>query len=88
VDVFRVAVVPQSPEQENSIVGLLKDLKKEHIAGGWAYVSEPYYSERYAEIISAQYRALNVFSVVFKPGNIEKLGKYVKKKQNPTESGN
>ncbi len=81
VDVFRVAVVPQSPEQENAIAGLLKDLKKEHVAGGWAYVSEPYYSERYAEIISAQYRALNVFSVVFKPGNIEKLSKYVKAKK-------
>ena len=83
VDVFRVAVVPQSPEQENAIAELLKDLKKEHIAGGWAYVSEPYYSERYAEIISAQYRALNVFSVVFKPGNIEKLSKYVKNQDNP-----
>ena len=54
VDVYRVAVVPQSKEQEEAIEGLLKDLTKEHIAGGWAYVSEAYYSERYAGIISAQ----------------------------------
>ncbi len=80
VDVFRVAVVPQSPEQEASVASLLKDLTKEHIAGGWAYVSEAYYSERYAEIISAQYRSLNVFSVVFKPNNLEKLEKFVKNK--------
>ncbi len=81
VDVYRVAVVPQSKEQEEAIEGLLKDLTKEHIAGGWAYVSEAYYSERYAGIISAQYRALLVFSVVFKPNNMEQLEKYVKEKK-------
>jgi TRAP transporter TAXI family solute receptor len=81
VDVYRVAVVPQSKEQEEAIEGLLKDLTKEHIAGGWAYVSESYYSERYAGIISAQYRALKVFSVVFKPNNMEQLEKYVKEKE-------
>jgi TRAP transporter TAXI family solute receptor len=81
VDVFMVAVVPQSPEQEAAVEELLKDLKKEHIAGGWAYTSEAYYSERYAGIISAQYRALNVFSVVFKPNNMEPLEKYVKEKE-------
>lgn len=82
VDVFMVAVIPQSPKQEEAIMSLLKDLKKEEIAGGWAYVSEGYYSERYAGIISAQYRALQVFSVVFKPNNMEKLEKYVKEKDN------
>jgi len=81
VDVYQVAVVPQSKEQEQAVEELLKDLKKEFIAGGWAYVSEAYYSERYAEIISAQYRALKVFSVVFKPNNLEKLEKYVKEKK-------
>ena len=80
VDVFMVAVVPQSAEQETAVEGLLKDLKREHIAGGWAYTSEAYYSERYAGIISAQYRALNIFSVVFKPNNMESLEKYVQEK--------
>ena len=79
VDVYKVAVVPQSEEQENAIEGLLKDLKKEHIAGGWAYISEAYYSERYAGIISAQYRSLKVFSVVFKPNKIDDLKRFVSK---------
>lgn len=78
IDIFKVAVVPQSIEQENSVNELLKDLNKEQIAGGWAYISESYYSERYAGIISAQYRALKVFSVVFKPNNIEEIEQYVK----------
>ena len=80
VDIFKVAVVPQSEEQEKAVLDLLKDLNKEEIAGGWAFVSEAYYSERYAGIISAQYRALKVFSVVFKPNEIEKLERYVKEK--------
>jgi len=81
VDVFKVAVVPQSAEQEKAIEALLKDLKKEHIAGGWAYISETYYSERYAEIISAQYRAFDIFSVVFKFNNLQPLEKYVQEKE-------
>lgn len=80
VDIFKVAVVPQSEEQEKAILDLLKDLNREEIAGGWAFVSEAYYSERYAGIISAQYRAFKVFSVVFKPNEIEKLERYVKEK--------
>jgi len=81
VDVFMVAVVPQSPEQEKAVENLLKELKKEYVAGGWAYISEAYYSERYASIISAQYRALNVFSIVFNPKNTEPLDKIIGEKK-------
>ncbi len=71
LEIYRVAVVPQSLEQEDAVAKLLKNLKKEKIAGGFAYLSEPYYSERYAEMISAQYRALHVFSVVVKPKHLQ-----------------
>ena len=71
VEVFKVAVVPQSDTQEALIADQLKEyLKKEHIAGGFAYLSEPYFSERYAEIISNRYRSLNIFAVVVKPNHI------------------
>lgn len=67
LQVFKVAVVPQSQEQDDAVSKLLKDLNREKIAGGYAYLSQSYYSERYAEMISAQYRAIQVFSVVVKP---------------------
>jgi TRAP transporter TAXI family solute receptor len=67
LEVFKVAVVPQSQEQDEAVKQLLKDLSREKIAGGYAYLSQSYYSERYAEMISAQYRAIQVFSVVVKP---------------------
>ena len=70
LEVFRVAVVPQSQEQDDAVSKLLNNLEKEKIAGGYAYLSESYYSERYAEIISAQYRAIHVFSVVIKPKHL------------------
>jgi len=69
-DVFRVAVVPRNDEQEKIIESRFKDLQKTEVAGGYAYVSDEFYSETYAEIISAQYRTINVFSVVFKPNHI------------------
>jgi hypothetical protein len=68
---FRVAVVPQDKEQEKAISTLLeRELSKENIAGGRAYISEPFFSEQYAEIICERYRALNVFTVVVKPEQI------------------
>ena len=70
LDEFRVAVVPQSQEQDDAVSKLLNNLNKEKIAGGYAYLSEPYFSERYADIISAQYRAIHVFSVVVKPKSL------------------
>ncbi len=69
--VFHVAVVPQDTEQEKAIGTLLQnELKKEKIAGGSAYLSEPFFSEQYAEIVCERYRALNIFTVVVKPDQI------------------
>lgn len=71
VEVFKVALVPQSIEEEEMIKNSIVELSKENIAGGFAYLSEPFYSEKYAEIVSAKYRKLNVFSVVFKPDHFK-----------------
>ena len=78
LEIYRVAVVPQSQEQDDAVSKLLNNLQKEKIAGGYAYLSEPYFSERYAEIISSQYRAIHVFSVVIKPKQL-KDDEFVKK---------
>ncbi len=70
VDIFKVAVVPQNTEQDNAIQSRFKELHKVEIAGGFAYLSESFFSEKYAEEISKQYRTFNVFSLVFNPRTI------------------
>ncbi len=62
-DVHYVAVVPQSEEQERAILNLVPQLSKKQIAGGNAFVTGPFYSEKYANIVCGQYRILNFFSV-------------------------
>ncbi len=58
-----VAVVPQSVDQEKSIVNLVPKLIKRPIAGGYAFVTGPFFSEKYAQIICEEYRAFHFFSV-------------------------
>lgn len=58
-----VAVVPQSPDQEKSIVNLIPKLVKKQIAGGYAFVTGPFFSDKYAQIICEEYRAFSFFSV-------------------------
>lgn len=89
VDFFKVAVVPQNSNQDNAIRSRFPELDRVEIAGGFAYLTEGFYSEDYAEEVSMQYRAFNVFSVVFKPRMINKfedLGKIIdEEKKNSTE---
>jgi len=73
VDYFKVAVVPQNNDQDNAIRSRFPELDRVEIAGGFAYLTEGFYSEDYAEEVSMQYRAFNVFSVVFKPRMINKF---------------
>jgi TRAP transporter TAXI family solute receptor len=73
VDFFKVAVVPQNADQDNAIRSRFPELERVEIAGGFAYLTEGFYSEDYAEEVSMQYRAFNVFSVVFKPNMINKF---------------
>jgi TRAP transporter TAXI family solute receptor len=70
VEYFKIAVVPQNPQQEEAIAARFPNLNKVEIAGGFAFISESYYSEDYAEEVSLQYRSLHIFSIVFKPKNI------------------
>ncbi|MBN2746168.1 MAG: TAXI family TRAP transporter solute-binding subunit, partial [Bacteroidales bacterium] len=58
LQVFQVALVPQNSEQDQAISARIPNLIRERIAGGYAYLSAPYFSERYAEMISAQYRSM------------------------------
>lgn len=85
VDFFKVAVVPQNSEQDNAIRSRFPELERVEIAGGFAYLTEGFYSEDYAEEVSMQYRAFNVFSVVFKPRMINKfedLGAIIEEEKN------
>jgi hypothetical protein len=61
---FAVTLVPQSDQQDAAIQSVLPDLEKEAIAGGAAYVVGRFFSLRYAEMVSRQYRDLNVFTTV------------------------
>ncbi|RLD44399.1 MAG: hypothetical protein DRI86_07610 [Bacteroidetes bacterium] len=70
IDIFKVAVVPQNDEQENAVQSRFNELTKVEIAGGYAYLSENFHSEKYAEEVSKQYRSFNVFSLVFNPRTV------------------
>ncbi len=61
---FWVAVVPQSDEQDRAIRAVLPNARKEPVAGGTAYVVGRFFSNQYANVVSEQYRALNVFTTV------------------------
>lgn len=75
---FGVAVVPQSPQQDDAIAALLPGLARRSIAGGEAYVVGPYFSDSFAAVVGEQYRRLGFFSTVVEldtvyaaPGTIE-----------------
>ncbi len=59
-----IAVVPQDEKQDRAIGSLLPDVPKRKVEGGLAYVTGPYHSERYAEVICDGYRSLNFFATV------------------------
>jgi hypothetical protein len=68
---FAVALVPQSDLQDQAIRSFLPELEKEEIAGGTAYVVGRFFSNRYAEVVSQQYRSLNVFTSVLRSSGTE-----------------
>jgi tellurite resistance protein len=59
-----VAVVPRTHEQELAMETLLRGVRRQSMVGGTAFVAGPFYSKKYAELVSQQHRALNFFSVV------------------------
>jgi hypothetical protein len=61
---FAVVLVPQGAEQDQAIAAVLPDLPKRELHGGLVYVAGTYHSFDFAELVSAQYRALNFFTAV------------------------
>lgn len=59
-----VAVVPQDPDQDRALGGLLPDLEKRPLEGGMAYPVGPFFSYRYANVVAEQYRAMKFFATV------------------------
>jgi hypothetical protein len=61
---YAVVLVPQGAEQDRAIALVLPDLPRREMHGGQVYVAGTYHSFDFAEIVSAQYRALNFFTAV------------------------
>ncbi len=61
---YGIAVVPQDERQDRAIGSLLPGVPKRKVEGGLAYVTGPYHSERYADVICDGYRTLNFFATV------------------------
>ena len=59
-----VAVVPQDPDQDRALAALLPDLEKRSLEGGMAYPVGPFFSQRYANVVAEQYRAMKFFATV------------------------
>ncbi|MEO5510092.1 MAG: hypothetical protein ABIV28_00575 [Longimicrobiales bacterium] len=61
---YAVVLVPQGQDQDRAIATVLPDLAKRELNGGQVYIAGNYHSFDFAEIVAAQYRALNFFTAV------------------------
>jgi hypothetical protein len=68
---YLVLIVPQHPEQENSIQELLPNSQKINTSGGVAFEIGSFYSKKYAEMVCEQYREINYFTIVNQPSSKE-----------------
>jgi hypothetical protein len=68
---FKVLIVPQNTNQENTIKSLIPQAVKINTSGGEAYSVGSYYSHRYAEMMCDQYRKLQFFTIVNTPPGAE-----------------
>lgn len=64
---YLVLIVPQKPEQEESILELLPNAEKIFTSGGMAYMIDSFYSKKFAEMVCNQYREINYFTIVNTP---------------------
>lgn len=64
---YLVLIVPQKPEQEESILELLPNAEKIYTSGGMAYMIDSFYSKKFAEMVCNQYREINFFTIVNTP---------------------
>ncbi len=68
---YTVAVVPQDPSQDDALASLLPGLGKRTMQGGQAYPVGPFFSDRYADIMADQYRAMSFFATVVRAADAE-----------------
>ncbi len=68
---YNVLIVPQKSSHDMLIRDLVPDAKKFHTAGGEAYSIGTYYSLKYAEMITRQYREIHLFTIVHNPEETE-----------------
>lgn len=61
---YGVAVVPQSPEQDQAIADVIPNVGKTPVQGGEAYVVGRYHSEGFAQVRGRQYQDLGFFTAV------------------------
>lgn len=71
INIYEVLIVPQQSNHDNLIKDLVPNAKKTNISGGVAYSIGEYYSLRYAEMITRQYREINLFTIVHSANNTE-----------------
>lgn len=64
VNIYSVIIVPQQPDHENVIKGLIPDSVKVQTAGGVAYSIGSFYSSQYADMICRQFRKQHLFTIV------------------------
>lgn len=64
---YYVLIVPQNKKHHSVVKTIMPDAEEMSISGGMAYSVGTYYSKRYAELISEQYREINLFTIVHNP---------------------
>jgi hypothetical protein len=68
---YHLVIVPQEAEQDAAIAAVLPDVEKRELNGGQVYVVGRYHSFDFAEIVSAQYRALHFFTAVVRVRGVD-----------------
>lgn len=63
---YDVLIVPQDKEHHEVVETVIPNSKRVETAGGIAYSIGTYYSEEYAEMMCAQFREINLFTIVYK----------------------
>ncbi len=74
--VYYVAIIPQNQAQEDAVLVLTPPLRKSEAPGGYAYLAGPFYSQRYADIVSDEYRTFNLFSATLREEQLKANGAY------------
>jgi hypothetical protein len=61
---YKVFIVPTTPQQEDAIRALLPKAKRVDNPWGRAYLCDIYYSKEYAEMVLNRYRSINLYAIL------------------------